>query len=105
MEIDLTVTPRRRRVICWGVVRFETFVRRPRLQQRPIHREMIRRDVTAQLRLRDDRRKETVSDRVIQQPVTVLRERRRIKRPSIDRHVQEPFEQHVVIQSLAERTL
>ena len=87
------------------VVGFEALVRRPRLQQRPIHREMIRRHVATQLRLDHHRSEEPIGDLMIQQPLPVLRERGRVEGPVIDRQIEEPLEQHVVVQPFAERPL
>ena len=80
-------------------------VRRPRLQQGPVNTEMLRGHVATQLRLVHHRSEELVGDLVIQQPLAVLGERRWIERFPVDRDVEEPFEQHVVVQPFAERPL
>ena len=66
---------------------------------------MIRRQIATQPRLGNGGSEEPVGDVVVQQPVTVLRERRRIKGPVIDRETEEPLEQQVVVQSLTELSL
>ena len=68
METHLGVPSRRRRRRR-SVFGLETLVRRPRLQQRPVDREMITRHVATQLRLGDHRREEPIRDLVIQQAV------------------------------------
>ena len=108
LEVDFGVAalePVAITVVVAAVVGFEALVRRPRLQQCPIHTEVIRRHVTAQLRLGHHRREEDVGDLVIQQALPVLRERGRVEGPVIDRQVQEPLEQHVVVQALTKRPL
>jgi hypothetical protein len=52
-----------------------------------------------------DRGEELVRDLVLQQARAVLRERGRIERRLIDPHVEQPLEQQLVVQRLAERTL
>jgi hypothetical protein len=72
------------------ILRLEALVRRPRLQQRAIHGEVIRRDVAAQLRRAHDSGEELIGDPRIQESLTVLGERRRIERWLIDAQIQEP---------------
>ena len=67
--------------------------------------EVIRRDVAAQLGLANHRSKELISDVSVEEALAVLGERRRIERCGVDRQVEEPFEQHVVVESFAERPL
>ena len=103
-QCDLGVAARRR-VGRRTVLGLEALVRRPRLQQRPVDGEVLARDVAAQLGLADDRGEEPIRDLGFQQPVAVLGERRRVERLGVDRQVQEPLEQQVVVQPLAERPL
>jgi len=80
-------------------------VRRPRLQQRPIDGEVLRRHVATQLRLSHHGSEELVRDLMLQQAFAVLRERGRVEPRLIDPHVQEPLEQQVVVEPFAERSL
>ena len=95
----------RRRVRRRAVLRLEALVRRPRVQQRAVDGEVIRRDVAAQLRLAHHSGEELVRDLVLQQALAVLGERGRVERRLIDAHVQEPLEQQVVVEPFAERPL
>jgi hypothetical protein len=62
-------------------------------------------DVAAQLRLAHHRGEEPVSDPGSEQPVTILREGGRIEGLGVDRQIEEPLEQQVVVQALAEGPL
>ena len=66
---------RRRTVLGRAVIGLEALVRRPRLQQGPIDREVLARDVAAELRLADHRGEELVRHVMVQQPAAVLRKR------------------------------
>ncbi len=88
-----------------AVLGLEALVRRPRLQQRPVDGEVITGEVAAQLRLTHHGGEEPVGDLVVQEPLAVLGEGRRIERGGVDGQVQEPLEQQVVVQPLAERPL
>ncbi len=93
------------RIRRWAVFGFEALVRRPRLQQRAIDGEVLTRQVAAQLGLVHDGGEELVRDLVFEEPYAVLGERGRVERGGVDAHVQEPFEQQVVVAPLAERPL
>jgi hypothetical protein len=78
----------------------ETLQTRARLQQRPIHREMLIRGQIRLLGLIPYLRKKYLRHLVLQQPITVLREHSWIPDRLVQVHSHEPAEQHTVIDLL-----
>jgi hypothetical protein len=79
--------------------------RGPGFQQGAIHREVIVGEQLATLRLSPHRLEEAMRDLVIEEPLPVLAEGGGIERRVADVHVQEPLEEHVVLESFAELAL
>ena len=100
-RVAATATPRWVILVAGAVA----LLRRPRLEERPVHAEVVVRQQPAAAGLRAHRKEELTRDVVRKQARPVLRERRRIERLVADVQVQEPFEQQVVLQPLAELPL
>ena len=95
VKIALAVATRRRRLAA-AVLRTEALHRRPGLDQRAVHREMLGREQRLDLRIGQDRRQEPAGDVAFQQPIAVLGEHRHVPHRRVHRQPDEPAEQHVV---------
>jgi hypothetical protein len=83
----------------------EALQRRPRLNQRRIHREVLIANPTLGLREPHDLSKEQVRHLVLQQPRLVLGERGVVEDRLVGVKVQEPAEQQIILEALAELPL
>jgi hypothetical protein len=101
LEITPTVAVAWRR----SILRSKALHRRPRLDQRPIHREVLRGHQAILLSLLNDRSQESLRHFVTNQTLSVPRKRTRIERRLVELHVQEPPKQQVVLQLLTELTI
>ena len=103
-EVHVRVAPATRRrvlLVAWPVA----LERRPRLQQCPVHREVVRGEQSPPPRLGHHLSEEGARHIVREQPLAVLRERGGIERLIADVEVEEPLEEQVVAQPLTELAL
>jgi hypothetical protein len=75
------------------------------LDQGPVHREMLVREQVPLVGLSHDQLEQRSPHLVVEQPLTILGERRRIEAWFHQLHVQEPAEQEVVVEFLTEGSL
>ena len=87
------------------VLAAEALHRRPRLDQRAVHREVLVRQKTPDPRAAQHRLKEARRNIPRNQPVVVLRIHRRVPHRRVHRQSDEPAEQQVVVQLLHQLTL
>jgi hypothetical protein len=105
MEVSLGVAARTLTIVIVTIFPAEALDRRPRLDQRAIDREVIARQRPLHLRLGQNRRKELGCDLSLQQPVTVLGERRMVPNRIIHAETDKPPEQQVELQPLHQLAL
>jgi hypothetical protein len=87
------------------VLLLEALERRPRLDQRPVHREVVGAHQPRLVSLLDDGPQELARRVVNDQPVAVVREDRRHEARLAHVHVEQPAEEQVVVELLAELPL
>src|SRR5579862_5498859 len=100
MEVALAVAARTLAVVVASILPAEALDRRPRLNQRAIHREVIARQQPLHLWLNQNRRQELRGDLPLQQPVTVLGEGRMVPYRIVNAETDKPAEQQVKLQPL-----
>src|SRR5690606_36647681 len=83
----------------------ETIDRRPRLNQRAVHREMLIADQVLFARELDDAAEKLARHVMLQQPLLIMRKRAVIKRRLVDVHINEPAKQKVVFKLFAKQAL
>lgn len=106
VEVDRRVAGIVRRLVARGrIAALEALQAGACLDQRPVHREVLVRQQPPCLRLGDHLIEELLADLVLQQPRAVLGEGAGVEARLDQTHVQEPPEQEVVLQFLAERPL
>lgn len=87
------------------VTRSDALQRGQRLQQRPVDGEVLLRDGLVALRLLRDRRQKLLSCSMFEQSLRILREGRVVQRRVTDVETEEPLEEQVIVQALAELPL
>src|SRR3954467_12686014 len=99
VEVTRAVAPRTGWLAA-AVLGPEALHRRPCLDQRAIHREVLAREPPLDLRASQDRAEEAMRYVALQQPVAVLGEYRHVPNRRLDRQADEPTEEDVVGQLL-----
>jgi hypothetical protein len=105
VEVPLGIAARSRAVIVAAILAPEALDRRPGLQQRAVHREVIARQQPLHFRLGHHRRQELRRDLALQQPVAVLREARMVPSRVVHPQPHEPAEQKVELHPLHQLAL
>src|SRR5215203_4249754 len=101
-EIDRRIAATPGRITGWRDIVFplKTFVARPRLEQRPVHGEVLIRQQLRGVGLKQHRLEERRRDIAIEQPISILRERGRRPDAVVHPQAHEPAEQNVEVQLL-----
>src|SRR5512132_188437 len=104
MEVALAVAARRGRC-ARAVLRPEALQARPRLDQRPINREVLVREQPLDAGIVEHGSEELRRDLAVEQPVAVLGEHGHVPHLLIDAETDKPAEQQVIVQLLHQLSL
>lgn len=105
MEVALRIAPWTIAVLVVPILTPEALERRPGLDQRPVHREMVARQQPLYPRLGQDGLQKLRRDLTFQQPIPVLGEARMVPRQIVHTQSHKPAEKQVEVYPLHQLTL